>query len=203
MGNGFPYPLDFLSSFLYNMDMIKQNLNKTIEIKVKNIPSNVLTKMSNIEFRFPFEVSQRTRDELYSLIDKFEAGNVTPEDVQKFVDSICEDAGVPSIPVVFKERRRTRRTYRLVLAHIKYALNLYTRKAWGFHIVVYTNRIGRVNDFVETILHELSHYFDITLFKFPKSYHTNGFESRLNSLIKDILGVSLYKLRVLNKITRR
>ncbi len=51
-------------------------------------------------------------------------------------------------------------------------------------------RIVRFRTFMRTLLHEVCHHLDATIFEMPESFHTHGFFARESSLTKQLLGES-------------
>lgn len=49
-------------------------------------------------------------------------------------------------------------------------------------------QIVRFRTFLRTLLHEVCHHLDATLFEMPESFHTHGFFARESSLTKQLLG---------------
>jgi hypothetical protein len=43
---------------------------------------------------------------------------------------------------------------------------------------------------MRTLLHEVCHHLDATIFEMPESFHTHGFFARESSLTKQLLGES-------------
>lgn len=49
-------------------------------------------------------------------------------------------------------------------------------------------QIVRFRTFMRTLLHEVCHHLDATIFEMPESFHTHGFFARESSLTKQLLG---------------
>lgn len=49
-------------------------------------------------------------------------------------------------------------------------------------------RVVAFRSFLRTLLHELCHHLDYELFKFPDSFHTEGFYKRESSMFHQIVG---------------
>ena len=48
-------------------------------------------------------------------------------------------------------------------------------------------QVVRFRTFFRTLLHELCHHLDYELFRWPDSFHTEGFYQRETSLLKQLL----------------
>jgi hypothetical protein len=49
-------------------------------------------------------------------------------------------------------------------------------------------RVVAFRTFVRTLLHELCHHLDYELYKFPETFHTEGFYKRESSLLIQVAG---------------
>jgi hypothetical protein len=63
-------------------------------------------------------------------------------------------------------------------------------------------QIVRFRTFMRTLLHEVGHHLDATIFEMPESFHTHGFFARESSLVKQMLGEAAPKPAQLDLFSR-
>lgn len=109
---------------------------------------------------------------------------------QALVDAVCADLRVPSVRVEVLDRRPARSGSEL---HGLYEYGPAGASGAPRRILVwmYTARRGQVvafRTFLRTLVHEVCHHLDVTLFRFPESLHTEGFYVRESALVRRLLG---------------
>ncbi len=111
------------------------------------------------------------------------------EDVcTRFVRVFTEDVGIRPVTVSVLSKRPRSSSSEL---H-----GLYTReegKTPNIKVWMRTAanlRVVAFRTFMRTLLHEVCHHLDFELYRWPDSFHTQGFYARENNLTKQLLGVS-------------
>ena len=49
-------------------------------------------------------------------------------------------------------------------------------------------RVVKFRTFLRTLVHEVCHHLDYEFFKFPETFHTEGFYARESALMRELLG---------------
>ena len=118
-----------------------------------------------------------------ALIAALEGGSIagTGRAAQALVAELCRLLAVRIVPIEVKGARP--RNARGELHGIFYPdaprIVLWTRTAMRRDVV-------KPKTFVRTLMHELAHYFDYTVFRLGNSYHTRGFFKRESFLVRAV-----------------
>lgn len=105
---------------------------------------------------------------------------------EKLIKTVCDAFNVPVIDLKVKDLNQPHRDRNGKLS--RKTLGQYTFcRSTGRNIVIWNNtaKLGKTvsgKTFFNTLIHELCHHLDITLFKFSDSPHTSGFYKRISHL---------------------
>lgn len=127
---------------------------------------------------------QRLAHELERALVSEDRGRVNQAS-QALCSSILQALGSPGVDVHVLARRPKNAEGEL---H-----GLYTREADGssrIEVWMRTSeqkRVVRFKTFLRTLLHELCHHLDFTLFRLADTYHTEGFFKRESSLVRQLV----------------
>jgi hypothetical protein len=142
------------------------------EIRIVKVPDAVALSPLVDELRATLEAGKRVR--------ATRAANA-------LVLALCKQLGAPKVRVRIRE---TRPSWDGGELH-----GLYTFAEEGevpeievWMRTVAKGQIVRFRTFMRTLLHEVCHHLDATLFEMPESFHTQGFFARESSLTKQLLG---------------
>jgi hypothetical protein len=105
---------------------------------------------------------------------------------QKLVDLIDTDLGIERVHVKVLSRRPTSSTHELHGLYVREEGKTPIIRVWmrtAAHKAVVKPRT-----FVRTLLHEVCHHVDFTLFALDESFHTEGFFRRESDLVRRVLG---------------
>ena len=104
--------------------------------------------------------------------------------------ALCKQLGAPKVRVRIHE---TRPSWDGGELHGLYTFALEAGEVPEIEVWMRTvakGQIVRFRTFMRTLLHEVCHHLDATIFEMPESFHTHGFFARESSLTKQLLGES-------------
>jgi hypothetical protein len=102
------------------------------------------------------------------------------------VAAICRQLGVPAVRVTVRQVRPE------ISGGELHGLYTFSKGGKDSTIQVWMRtasheRVVRFRTFLRTLLHEIAHHLDITLFGLEESFHTEGFFRRESSLVRQLL----------------
>jgi hypothetical protein len=123
-----------------------------------------------------------------SLQHALESGQqrATGKAAQELVDGITDALGVPRVSVTVRSVRPSNSSGEL---HGYYTLE--EGKTATIEVWMRTaahERVVAFRTFLRTLLHEVCHHLDFTLFELTETFHTEGFFRRESSLTRQLLG---------------
>jgi len=98
---------------------------------------------------------------------------------QKLIDYLCKKFKIVTIPVILGNKRPSNKNGD---THGKYVKTLSGSKIVVYNITAKTEKVVSILSFVNTLLHEFMHHYDLEYLKFSSSPHTSGFDKRINNL---------------------
>lgn len=113
----------------------------------------------------------------------------TEQASQRLMDALVGALALPPIRMRVLERRPRRHwgelqgLYEPAEGDRRARITLWMRTARRVQVVAFRT-------FLRTFLHEFLHHLDYALYRFPDSFHTEGFYRRESSLLKQLLGES-------------
>jgi hypothetical protein len=111
---------------------------------------------------------------------------------QAIVDAINARLATPAVKVVVLERRPSNAEGELQGLYEPRELDEYARgERAEISVWMRTARKDQVvkfRTFLRTLAHEIVHHLDYELYKFPETFHTEGFYARESGLVRELLG---------------
>jgi hypothetical protein len=141
----------------------------------------------------PLEDVGPSREAARALTLALEAGDkpTTNRAAQALADRITTALGVEPVRVKILARRPTSSSYELHGLYVREEGKVPVLRVWmrtsAYRAVV------KPRTFVRTLLHEVGHHLDFTLFGLDESFHTEGFFRRESDLVRKVLGASARK----------
>lgn len=102
--------------------------------------------------------------------------------------ALCKQLGAPKVRIRIRE---TRPSWDGGELHGLYTFALEAGEVPEIEVWMRTvakGQIVRFRTFMRTLLHEVCHHLDATIFEMTESFHTHGFYARESSLVKQFLG---------------
>jgi hypothetical protein len=102
--------------------------------------------------------------------------------------ALCKQLGAPKVRVRIHE---TRPSWDGGELHGLYTFALEAGEVPEIEVWMRTVAKGQIvkfRTFMRTLLHEVCHHLDATIFEMPESFHTHGFYARESSFVKQLLG---------------
>jgi hypothetical protein len=102
--------------------------------------------------------------------------------------ALCKQLGAPKVRVRIHE---TRPSWDGGELHGLYTFALEVGEVPEIEVWMRTVAKGQIvkfRTFMRTLLHEVCHHLDATIFEMPESFHTHGFYARESSFVKQLLG---------------
>jgi hypothetical protein len=143
------------------------------EIRTVKVPDVVPLLPLTLELRTTLEAGRKIR--------ATKAANA-------LVLALCKQLGAPKVRVRIHE---TRPSWDGGELHGLYTLAMEAGEVPEIEVWMRTvakGQIVRFRTFMRTLLHEVCHHLDATIFEMPESFHTHGFFARESSLTKQLLG---------------
>ncbi len=102
--------------------------------------------------------------------------------------ALCKQLGAPKVRVRIRETRPSWEGGELhgLYTFAEDAADVPEIEVWMRTVA--HGRIVRFRTFMRTLLHEVCHHLDATIFDMKESFHTHGFFARESSLTKQLLG---------------
>jgi hypothetical protein len=143
------------------------------EIRSVKVPDVTALQPLVDELRVTLEAGKRTR---------------ATKAANGLVLALCKQLGAPKVRVRIHE---TRPSWDGGELHGLYTFALEPGDVPEIEVWMRTvarGQIVRFRTFMRTLLHEVGHHLDATIFEMPESFHTHGFFARESSLTKQLLG---------------
>ena len=102
--------------------------------------------------------------------------------------ALCKQLGAPKVRVRI---HATRPSWDGGELHGLYTFALESGEVPEIEVWMRTVAKGQIvkwRTFLRTLLHEVCHHLDATIFEMPESFHTHGFYARESSFVKQLLG---------------
>jgi hypothetical protein len=143
------------------------------EIRVVKVPDALALEPLVEELRRALEAGRRVR--------ATKAANA-------LVLELCKQLGAPPVRVRIRETRPSWEGGELhgLYTFAEDATTVPEIEVWMRTVA--HGRIVRFRTFMRTLLHEVCHHLDATIFEMKESFHTHGFFARESSLTKQLLG---------------
>ena len=151
----------------------KRIYSKSDAMRVVNVPDAASLAPLVDELRAQLESGRRLR---------------TTRAANALVLALCKQLGAPPVRIRVREVRPSWDGGEL---HGLYTFATEAGEAPEIEVWMRTvakGQIVRFRTFLRTLLHEVCHHLDATLYEMPESFHTHGFFARESSLAKQLLG---------------
>jgi hypothetical protein len=138
-------------------------------------------KVPDVDALLPFVEELRVTLEAGRKIRATRAANT-------LVLALCKQLGAPKVRVRIHE---TRPSWDGGELHGLYTFALEAGEVPEIEVWMRTVAKGQIvkfRTFMRTLLHEVAHHLDATIFEMPESFHTHGFYARESSLTKQLVG---------------
>jgi hypothetical protein len=137
-------------------------------------------KVPDVPLLLPLVAELRTTLEAGRKIRATKAANA-------LVLALCKQLGAPKVRVRIHETRPSWDGGEL------HGLYTFAEDGEPPEIEVWMRTVAKGNivkyrTFMRTLLHEVCHHLDATIFEMPESFHTHGFYARESSFVKQLLG---------------
>jgi hypothetical protein len=154
--------------------------------------SKAYTKSNKVESLKVNKLKVRTKKLFVKLREQ---ATITQDEVQLLSNMICSDFGVANISITFDGvephrvgstgslRSKTHGIYRY--SKIGSVITYNTIKVYKY--TAKRKQVRANKSVLDTLLHELCHYFDFCILKLDDSLHTAGFYKRISSLKDGLL----------------
>lgn len=105
---------------------------------------------------------------------------------QAYINYLCDKANIPRATVRVVNTPQPHDTNENGRLTSKILGTYTTRKAviTMYNLTAKQRKVVAIKTFIGTLHHEYMHHYDMFFLKFPDSYHTRGFYSRINDLQK-------------------
>ena len=138
-------------------------------------------KVPDVPSLLPFVDDLRTTLEAGRRIRATQAANT-------LVLALCKQLGAPKVRVRIHETRPSWDGGELhgLYTFAEEAGDVPEIEVWMRTVA--KGQIVKYRTFLRTLLHEVCHHLDATIFEMPESFHTHGFYARESSFVKQFLG---------------